>query len=123
MHLQNFFFFQIGPPTYTSRIAGLILYVPNTTSKGDGHLCFHEIQNVACTPPENQRIYSPSNASYFLYYNVHMLEVIYQSYYSECADSELCKVELYGKIECLQQIDNERILRISLRANKVLNMQ
>lgn len=90
-------FFLIGPTTFTSRMAGFSLYVSNTTSKDDGHLCFHEIQNAVGTPSEDQRIQCPFHARYVIYYNERRPEVVYPSYYSEFAYSDLCEVEVYGK--------------------------
>lgn len=84
------------PTTFTSRMAGFSLYVSNTTSKDDGHLCFHEIQNAVGTPSEDQRIQCPFHARYVIYYNERRPEVVYPSYYSEFAYSELCEVEVYG---------------------------
>ena len=59
----------LGPSTYTSRMAGFVLFVSNTTSKENGHPCFHEIQTVKGTPSENQRINCSVNGSYVIYYN------------------------------------------------------
>lgn len=93
-----FIFFSKGPTTFTSRMAGFSLFVSNTTSKDDGHLCFHEIQNVVGTPSEDQRIQCPFHARYVIYYNERRPEVVYPSYYSEFAYSDLCEVEVYGKL-------------------------
>lgn len=89
-------------------MAGFSLYVSNTTSKDDGYLCFHEIQNAEGTPSEDQRIQCPFHARYVIYYNERRPEVVYPSFYSEFAYSELCEVEVYGKIDRPQQINNER---------------
>lgn len=97
-------------------MAGFSLYVSNTTSKDDGYLCFHEIQNAVGTPSEDQRIDCPFHARYVIYYNERRPEVVYPSYYSEFAYSELCEVEVYGKIDNFQQMNNERIVIILLHA-------
>lgn len=91
-------FFSIAPTTFTSRLAGFSLYVSNTTSKDDGHLCFHEIQNAEGTPSEDQRIQCPFHARYVIYYNERRPEVVYPSYYSEFAYSDLCEVKVYGRL-------------------------
>lgn len=79
-------------------MAGFSLYVSNTTSKDDGHRCFHEIQDAVGTPSEDQRIQCPFHARYVIYYNERRPEVVYPSYYSEFAYSDLCEVEVYGKL-------------------------
>eukprot|EP00105_Crassostrea_gigas_P046560 XP_019930708.1 PREDICTED: uncharacterized protein LOC105347850 [Crassostrea gigas] len=84
------------PSAYTSRMAGFFLYVSNTTSKTDGYLCSHEIQTVAGTPSEDQRINCSVHGRYVIYYNERRPDVDYPSYYSGFAYSELCEVEVYG---------------------------
>lgn len=102
----SLFFYSIEPTTFTSRMAGFFLYVSNTTSKDDGHLCFHEIQNDVGTPSEDQRIQCPFHARYVIYYNERSPEVVYPSYYSEFAFSDLCEVKVYGKIDRYTQMNN-----------------
>lgn len=99
-------------------MAGFSLYVSNTTSKDDGHLCFHEIQNAVGTPSEDQRIQCPFHARYVIYYNERRPEVVYPSYYSEFAYSELCEVEVYGKINRYQQKKKKRKNRNNSFAGK-----
>lgn len=84
------------PSAYTSRMAGFFVYVSNTTSKNDAYLCFHEIQTVAGTPSEDQRINCSVHGRYVIYYNERRPDVDYPSYYSGFAYSELCEVEVYG---------------------------
>ncbi|XP_056003651.1 multiple epidermal growth factor-like domains protein 10 [Ostrea edulis] len=85
-----------SPGRYFSRFAGFFLYVSNTTSKDDGHLCFHEIQNVNGTPVENQTISCSVHGRYVIYYNERRPGVTYPSYYWHEAYNELCEVEVYG---------------------------
>ncbi|XP_078327577.1 uncharacterized protein LOC111116527 isoform X2 [Crassostrea virginica] len=84
------------PPAFTHRMAGFFLYVSNTTSKEDGHLCFHEIQTVNSTPSADQKINCPVHGRYVIYYNERLPGVDYPSYYSEFAFYELCELEVYG---------------------------
>ncbi|XP_056002291.1 uncharacterized protein LOC130049109 isoform X2 [Ostrea edulis] len=84
------------PSVYTTRFAGFYLYVSNTTSKDDGHLCFHEIQTVDGTPIENQTISCSVHGRYVIYYNERKPGVNYPSYYSQYAFNELCEVEVNG---------------------------
>ncbi|XP_056002216.1 receptor-type tyrosine-protein phosphatase alpha-like [Ostrea edulis] len=85
-----------SPSEYTTRFAGFYLYVSNTTSKDDGHLCFHEIQNVNGTPVENQTISCSVHGQYVIYYNERKQGVNYPSFYSPNAFNELCELEVYG---------------------------
>lgn len=85
------------PSGYTARMAGFFLYVSNTTSKDDGHLCFHKVQTVNRTPSEDQRINCSVHGRYVIYYNERRKNVTYPSYYSEFAYYELCELEVYGE--------------------------
>ncbi|XP_062608625.1 uncharacterized protein LOC134270415 [Saccostrea cucullata] len=84
------------PGSYAKRFAGFYVYVSNTTSKEDGILCFHELQTVSGTPLEDQRINCSVYGRYVIYYNERLNNVVYPSYYSQYAFSELCEVEVYG---------------------------
>lgn len=85
------------PTSLTERMAGFFLYVSNTTSKDDRHLCFHEIQTVNRTPSEDQRINCSVHGRYVIYYNERRKNVTYPSYYSKFAYYEICELEVYGE--------------------------
>ena len=78
-------------------MAGFFLYISNTTSKEDGHLCFHEIQTVNGTPSEDQRINCSVHGRYVIYYNERRHDVTYPDFFSEHAYYELCELEVYGE--------------------------
>ncbi|XP_078327527.1 receptor-type tyrosine-protein phosphatase epsilon-like [Crassostrea virginica] len=84
------------PSTYTARMAGFFLYVSNTTSREDAHLCFHEIQTVNGTPLEDQSINCSVLGRYVIYFNERKSGMTYPTYYSENAYYELCELEVYG---------------------------
>ena len=78
-------------------MAGFFLYVSNTTSREDAHLCFHEIQTVNGTPSEDQSINCSVHGRYVIYYNERTPNVTYPKYYSKYAYYELCELEVYGE--------------------------
>lgn len=85
-----------SPTRYTSRMAGFYLYVSNSTSKEDGHLCVHEIQTLNGTPSEVQRINCSVHGQYVIYFNERKQDAQYPNFYSKYAYIELCEVEVYG---------------------------
>lgn len=98
IRLSSFAMDLVSVPTgLTARMAGFFLYVSNTTSKEDGHLCFHEIQTVNRTPSEDQSINCSVHGRYVIYYNERRENVTYPSYYSKFAYYELCELEVYGE--------------------------
>ncbi|XP_061170910.1 uncharacterized protein LOC133180389 [Saccostrea echinata] len=84
------------PGYFIGRFAGFFLYVSNTTSKENGMLCFHEMQNMTGTPVEDQRINCSVYGRYVIYYNERSPSIVYPNYYSPDAYSELCEVEVYA---------------------------
>ena len=77
-------------------MAGFFLYVSNTPSKEDGHLCFHD-QGFSTTA-DDQRIICSVHGRYVIYYNERLPNVTYPSYFSNFAYYELCELEVYGKL-------------------------
>lgn len=87
-------------------MAGFYLYVSNSTSKEDGHLCFHEIQTLNGTPSEVQRINCSVHGQYVIYFNERRQDVKYPNFYSKYAYIELCEVEVYGKMRTFNSFFN-----------------
>lgn len=91
-------FTTLDPSVFNRRMAGFSLYVSNTTSKGDGLLCFDDIQSSLHPPSEDQNITCSVLGRYVIYYNARSSNVTYpQSDFSEFAYNELCELEVYGK--------------------------
>lgn len=74
-------------------MAGFSLYVSNTTSKEDGHLCY---EDTTGRPLVDQNITCSIYGRYVIYYNERNQNVN-RLYYSQYAFNELCEVEIYGK--------------------------
>lgn len=75
-------------------MAGFSLYVSNTTSKNQGHLCYKD--NTMGNPSVDlSNIICPIFGRYVIYYNVRGTQPPY--YLSKNAYNELCELEVYGK--------------------------
>lgn len=97
------------PTVYTARMAGFFLYVSNTTTKEQGYICFHELQNAVGTPLLVQRINCPIHGRYVIYYNERRMGFDYPSYYSKSAYYELCELEVYGEFTMITKISNNML--------------
>lgn len=79
-------------------MAGFYLYVSKTTSKEDGHLCFHDNSTIHGMLSEDQKINCSVYGRYVIYYNERRPDEGYPRFYSPFAYNELCEVKVYGKI-------------------------
>lgn len=75
-------------------MAGFSIYVSNTTSKDQGHLCYKD-QSIG-VPSVDQKINCSINGHYVVYYNERS-PYNNPSYLSRYAYNELCEVEVYGE--------------------------
>lgn len=94
--MHKLFIYEV-PTVYARRMAGFYLYVSNTTSKENGHLCFHENQTKHEMILENISINCSVSGRYVIYYNERRRNVKYHDFYSMYAYNELCEVEVYGE--------------------------
>lgn len=74
-------------------MAGFSIYVSNTTSKDQGHLCYKD-QSIG-EPSVDQQINCSICGRYVIYYNERSPHNN-PSYLSRYAYNELCEVEVYG---------------------------
>lgn len=81
-----------NPGPYVDRMAGFSLYVSNTTSKEEGHLCY---KDKTGRPSVDQNIPCSIYGRYVIYYNERN-QSVNTFYYSQYAFNELCEVEVYG---------------------------
>lgn len=92
---------------YVSRMAGYFLYVSNTESINDAHLCFHHDHSISRKPTINQTINCSVRGRYVIYYNEREQGVHYPYYYSKYAYNEICELEVFGE----SQFSNCLIIR------------
>lgn len=82
---------------FTERFLGFSVYVSNTTSKEDGVLCFRDTIYTRTTIPNQMNITCVTHGRYVIYYN-NRTSLLYPSDYSQYAYTELCEIEVYGKL-------------------------
>lgn len=83
---------------YTSRFLGFSLYVSNTPSKEDGRLCFRDTIYTRTTIPNQMNITCVTHGRYVIYYN-NRTSISSPSGYSQYAYTDLCEVEVHGKLK------------------------
>lgn len=86
---------------YVSRMAGYFLYVSNTNSTDDAHLCFHHNDTLSGKPTINEKINCLVRGRYVIYYNERRDGVHYPYYYSKYAYNEICELEVFGESKFL----------------------
>lgn len=79
---------------YAKRMAGFSLYVSNTTSKDQGHVCYKD--NSWGNPLVDQTISCSIYGRYVIYYN-NRSRHDNPGYLSKYAYNELCEVKVYGE--------------------------
>ncbi|XP_062596112.1 uncharacterized protein LOC134257523 [Saccostrea cucullata] len=88
-----------GPSNgYTARFLGFYVYISNTTSRHDGHLCFHDTMYTNATIPAVVNITCPVHGQYVIYYNERpQMSHAHASELSSYAHTELCELEVHGR--------------------------
>lgn len=88
---------------YTARFLGFSVYVSNTTCKEEGVLCFRDTIYTRATLPNQMNITCVTHGRYVIYYN-NRTSLSYSSEYSQYAHTDLCEVEVYGKLKVDKQL-------------------
>lgn len=99
--LYLFFFFLIMADEnniHTSRFLGFSVFVSNTPSKEDGMLCFRDTIYTRTTIPNQMNITCVTHGRYVIYYN-NRTSISSPSGYSQYAYTDLCEVEVHGKLK------------------------
>ena len=81
----------------TKSFLGFSLYISNTTSKKNGVLCFRDINYTRSTIPNPVNITCAYHGRYVIYYN-NRTHIPYPEGYSNYAFTDLCEVEVFGKL-------------------------
>ncbi|XP_061165606.1 receptor-type tyrosine-protein phosphatase epsilon-like [Saccostrea echinata] len=81
---------------FTRRFLGFYVYISNTTSIEDGHLCFHDTNYTRSTIPAVVNLTCPVHGQYVIYFNKRPQESTNARNFSPDAHTDLCEVEVYA---------------------------
>lgn len=84
----------LDPGPFVNRMAGFSLYISNTTSKNEAHLCYKD--QTRGNPSVDQRVNCSMYGRFVIYFNERS-QNNNPSYLSQFGYNELCELEVYGK--------------------------
>lgn len=82
-----------NPGSFVNRMADFSLYISNTTSKNEAHLCYKD--QTRGNPSVDQRVNCSMYGRFVIYFNERS-QNNNPSYLSQFAYNELCELEVYG---------------------------
>lgn len=85
------------PHGYADRSLGFSVYISNTTDKEDGELCFVDTNYTIDTLLNPVNISTQISGRYVIYYN-NRTHPPFPADYHQFAFSDLCEVQVYGKV-------------------------
>lgn len=80
------------------KISWIFIVVSNTTDHKDGVVCYHNKSYTKYTIPSKVDISCSVIGRYVIYFNERLPGIIYPTDYSRFAFTDLCEVEVYGKL-------------------------
>ena len=84
--------------SYAGAFLGFSVYISNTINKEDGELCFRDTNYTKATIPNPVNITCRYHGRYVIYYN-NRTHLPYPDRYYEYARTDLCEMEVYGRIQ------------------------